>query len=225
MKEARDFSIVGHINNHYDDLREDVDSLESFDDFVEAKEKRRAVLFDFIQIGELVNQLSPAFLKRFNRPETSQLIAIRNRIVHGYSTVRDDIIFNTIKNDLPTFIHRLAAFARDFYLETVKSFLGKTVKVIVDRPIGHQHEGIAYPLNYGYYEGLTALDGEYQDAYVIDVNQPIEACSGKVIAIVHRLDDVEDKLVVATGECDLSMEEIEEKLFFQEQFFRHEILR
>ena len=78
--------------------------------------------------------------------------------------------------------------------------LGKIVKVTVDRPMGiyhPKHKDIYYPINYGYIEGIMATDGEEQDAYILGVNKPVEEFTGKVIAIIHRLNDVEDKWVVA----------------------------
>ena len=78
--------------------------------------------------------------------------------------------------------------------------LGKIVKVTVDRPMGTyhpKHKDIYYPINYGYIEGIMASDGEEQDAYILGVNKPVEELTGKVIAIIHRLNDVEDKWVVA----------------------------
>ena len=78
--------------------------------------------------------------------------------------------------------------------------LGKIVKVTVDRPMGTyhpKHKDIYYPINYGYIEGIMASDGEEQDAYILGVNKPVEEFTGKVIAIIRRLNDVEDKWVVA----------------------------
>ena len=98
MKEGRDFAIVNKINNHFNDLNEDLKVINSFEDFVNNKERRRAILFDFLQIGELTNQLSKKFKTEFNNKNAFRLIAIRNRIVHGYSTIRDDIIYNTLNS-------------------------------------------------------------------------------------------------------------------------------
>ena len=77
--------------------------------------------------------------------------------------------------------------------------LGKIVKVIVDRPLGTyhpKHKDIYYSVNYGYIEGVMAADGEEQDAYILGVNEPIKEFSGKIIAIIHRFDDIEEKWVV-----------------------------
>lgn len=63
-----------------------------------------------------------------------------------------------------------------------------------------------------------------QDAYILGVNKPVEEFTGKVIAIIHRLNDVEDKWVVAPEDELYSKEQIEEQVQFQEKYFEHEIL-
>ena len=102
----------------------------------------------------------------------------------------------------------------------------KTVTVTVDRPLGTchpKHPDILYSVNYGYVEGIPAPDGEWQDAYVLGVDVPLETFTGYVIAEIHRLDDVEDKWVVAPGNVHFSAEEIRAAVFFQERFFQTEV--
>ena len=104
--------------------------------------------------------------------------------------------------------------------------LGKVVKVIVDRPLGTyhpKHKDIYYSVNYGYVEGIIVADGEEQDAYILGVNEPIKEFSGKVIAIIHRFDDIEEKLVVAPEGISFTKDEIMQQVNFQEQFFKIEI--
>ncbi len=96
------------------------------------------------------------------------------------------------------------------------------VKVIVDRPmesIHPKHDDIIYPVNYGYIEGIIAGDGEEQDAYILGVDKPIKELEGKVIAIIRRKDDVENKWVVAPEETRFTKDEIAEQVKFQEQYF------
>lgn len=104
--------------------------------------------------------------------------------------------------------------------------LGKIVAVIVDRPLGSRHPDfdMIYPINYGYVDGIFAPDGEEQDVYILGVEKPIKTFEGKVIAIVHRFNDNEDKWVVAPEGMSFSEEEIEEMLYFQEQYFESEII-
>lgn len=54
---------------------------------------------------------------------------------------------------------------------------------------------------------------------------PLETAEGVCIAIVHRLDDDDNKLIVVEEGKALSDEEIEKAVHFREQFFRHEIIR
>ena len=104
--------------------------------------------------------------------------------------------------------------------------IGKTVKVIIDRPLGSfhpKHKDLYYPINYGYISDVIGGDGEEQDAYILGVDTPIKEFSGTVIAIIHRLDDVEDKWVVAPAGMSFTEEEIFQAVKFQEQYFKIEI--
>ena len=105
--------------------------------------------------------------------------------------------------------------------------IGSVVKVIIDRPLGSyhpEHKDIYYPINYGYIEGIIAPDGEEQDAYVLGVQTTVKEFTGKVIAIIHRYDDVEEKWVVAPEGMYFRKEEIEKQVSFQEQYFKYSIM-
>jgi len=108
-----------------------------------------------------------------------------------------------------------------------KDFLNKTVDVIIDRPLGSVHPkwNFEYPINYGYIKDVMAPDGEELDAYVLKVNQSLKEFKGKVIAIIHRFDDDDDKLIVIPSDESITDEEIEKSVEFQEKFFKHEIYR
>lgn len=112
-------------------------------------------------------------------------------------------------------------------LEIAKKFLGQKVEVKFDRPLGSKHpkHNFLYEVNYGYLEGVKAPDGEDLDAYYLGIDQPLEMASGVVKAIIHRLDNDDDKLIVLPEDLELTDSEIEEKVNFQEQYFKHQILR
>ena len=100
--------------------------------------------------------------------------------------------------------------------------ISQNVTVTVDRPLGSCHPdypSTIYPINYGYIKGVIAPDGEEQDAYILGVNEPILEFCGRVIAIIHRLDDIENKLVVAPDGVMFSEQEIIEQTYFQEKYF------
>lgn len=105
--------------------------------------------------------------------------------------------------------------------------IGDIVTVTVDRPLGSYHpkyKDMYYPINYGYIEGIIAPDGEEQDAYILGVNEPVETFTGKIISIVYRSDDVEEKYVVCPENVSYSKEEIMKQINFQEQYYQSEII-
>jgi inorganic pyrophosphatase len=106
-------------------------------------------------------------------------------------------------------------------------YIGKTVSVKVDRPIGSKHPkfDFSYPVNYGFVPDTTSPDGEELDAYVLGVDKPLETFTGKCVAIIHRLDDNDDKLVIVPENFNPTDDEIRVATNFQEQFFKSEILK
>jgi 8-oxo-dGTP pyrophosphatase MutT (NUDIX family) len=105
----------------------------------------------------------------------------------------------------------------------IREHLGKLVQVVVDRPIGYLHGDLLYPINYGYIPGVLADDGEEQDAYILGVLKPVEAFEGRVIGVVRRKNDCEDKLVVAPEGQVFHQGQIAEAVDFQERFFETRI--
>lgn len=106
-------------------------------------------------------------------------------------------------------------------------FLNKIVNVKIDRPLGSKHpkHDIIYPINYGYIPNTVNFDGEELDAYVLGVNEPIETFTGKCIAVIHRLNDNDDKLIIAPEGQNFTYDEIRNITNFQEKFFTSEILK
>ncbi len=108
-----------------------------------------------------------------------------------------------------------------------KQFLGKIVTVKIDRPLGSKHPDwdFIYPVNYGYIPHTISGDGEELDACILGVSEPLQTFCGKCIAIIHRLDDDDDKLIVVPENREFSDEEIRVLVNFQERFFKSEIVR
>ena len=56
-----------------------------------------------------------------------------------------------------------------------ESFLGKTVRILIDRPIRSTHpkyKDMIYPINYGFIPNVWSEDGEELDVYLLGVNKP-----------------------------------------------------
>lgn len=105
-------------------------------------------------------------------------------------------------------------------------FIGKTVKIIIDRPMGSRHPAYnyIYPINYGYLPNTMSGDGEELDAYVLGVDVPLKEFTGIVIAVIKRLSEDDDKLVAAPPDIKLSRQQIAALTYFQEQHFQIKIL-
>ena len=106
------------------------------------------------------------------------------------------------------------------------NILGKKFEIKIDRPIGSahpKHPDIIYPINYGFVENLMGGDGEEQDVYLLGVNEKVMEYECKVIGVVHRLNDNEDKWVACPVNMDFSRDEILKGIYFQEQFYKSEI--
>lgn len=150
---------------------------------------------------------------------------------------------NDVKGIAPRNLYKKFGFEEDelieefgypnqrFVLHVNKSadnaIIGTTVTVTVDRPLGSyhpEHKDMYYPVNYGYIEGIMAPDGEEQDAYILGLNEPVDKFIGKIIAIVHRKDDIEEKWVVVPDGMIFSKDEIRQQIHFQEQYFDSEIV-
>ena len=105
----------------------------------------------------------------------------------------------------------------------VRSYLGKTVRIEIDRPIGYVHrkgeKTLVYPINYGFIPNVLGGDGEELDVYLMDVDTSVTEYVGQIIGIVYRRNDVEDKLIMAPVGTLHTAEEIANAIHFQEKYY------
>lgn len=106
-------------------------------------------------------------------------------------------------------------------------YIGNTVKVKIDRPLNSKHpkHGFVYSVNYGFVPNTISGDGEELDCYVLGINKKLESFEGKCIAVIHRTNDNDDKLIIVEEGKNYTDEEIREFTNFQEQYFESEIIR
>ena len=106
----------------------------------------------------------------------------------------------------------------------VEGYLGKSVTIEIDRPVGYVHhkgeKTLVYPINYGYIPNVFGGDGEELDVFLIGVEQPVSSYTGQIIGIFYRADDVEDKLVMAPTGVSFTAEEIARAVYFQEKYYQ-----
>ena len=108
-----------------------------------------------------------------------------------------------------------------------ESFLDKIVTVIIDRPLGSRHplHDFYYPVNYGYIPNTVSGDGEELDAYVLGEHESLKRFTGRVIAVIHRLDDDDDKLIVVKNGKNYTDDQIRALTEFREKCYSSVIIR
>ena len=109
----------------------------------------------------------------------------------------------------------------------IKDYLGKKITIKIDRPLGTRHpkHNFIYLLNYGYVPNTISDDGEELDAYLLGVFDQLKEYHGKVIAIIYRTNDNDDKLVVVPDGVNYTDDQIMALTEFQERFFKSVIWR
>ena len=108
-----------------------------------------------------------------------------------------------------------------------KDYIGKVIDIKIDKPFGSKHpkHGFIYPVNYGFVPGTISGDGEELDCYLLGVFKPVDEFRGKCIAIIHRTNDNDDKLIIVPEDKDYNNDQIEALVEFQESYFEHIIWR
>ena len=158
------------------------------------------------------------FIKNFNRDVMPKILLL----IEKYNN--NVIVFHSHK-EADDYIKYIITEHWDAYDRNMKLIPRKmTVTVKIDRPLGSyhpKHKDLYYPINYGYVEGVIAGDGEEQDAYILGINEPLETFTGNIIAVIHRINDNENKWVVAKENTNYTVQEIEKQVQFQEKYFEH----
>jgi uncharacterized protein with HEPN domain len=96
------------IKKYLFDIRESIDSIDKylgntrdFSDYLANKMLRRAVERAFEIIGEAMNRIERIDPK-IEISAKKQIINMRNRVIHGYDKIDDEIVWGTIVRHLPT---------------------------------------------------------------------------------------------------------------------------
>ncbi len=114
-------------------------------------------------------------------------------------------------------------------MQNSKYFLGKMINIKIDRKLGSKHSEKypkhIYPVNYGYVPNTKSGDGKELDCYILGIYEPIENFTGRCIAIIHRLNENDDKLIVVPDGKNFTNKEIRVLTEFQERFYKSTIIR
>jgi len=85
----------------------------SFDEFSENFMAVEACLYNFQIMGEAVSQLPDEFKQKETHIPWSLIKGMRNRLIHEYFGTDIFVVWNTIKNDLPSLKADLAKIASE----------------------------------------------------------------------------------------------------------------
>ena len=95
------------INKFLYDIKESIESIENylgekrdFNKYISDKMLRRAVEREFEIIGEAMNRIEKID-STINISSKKQIINMRNRVIHGYDKIDNEIIWGTIVRHLP----------------------------------------------------------------------------------------------------------------------------
>ncbi len=96
------------IKKYLFDIHESIDSIETylgdkrdFKAYLADKMLRRAVEREFEIIGEAMSRIEKLD-SSLNISSKKQIISMRNRVIHGYDKIDNEIIWGTIVRHLPT---------------------------------------------------------------------------------------------------------------------------
>lgn len=133
------------------------------------------------------------------------------------------------KQIVPTVDFGIEEYHKALGLKQIEAYnyIGNVVQVKIDRPLNSRHPkyGFVYPVNYGFVPNTISGDGEELDCYVLGIDKAIGSFEGKCIAVIHRQNDNDDKLIVVPVGKEFTDEEIRRLTDFQEQYFESEIIR
>lgn len=215
---VQDNRIMCAIWKYYKDISNDIQKKNNnYDNY----DLYRLLSYSLIQISEQVEKLSLELISKIDSSLIKGILGIKDLLMNGLSSINESSLYITIKNSLSKLMEELNKYG---YYDLVESMLHKPVLVEIDRPIGYDHNGIIYELNYGYTKRLVSPDGDYLDAYIIDDDLYSSSYFGEVIAIVHRKNDIEDKLIVGKKGQTISKEDLLKKINFQEKYFDIELI-
>jgi len=98
------------------DVLSSIESIESFfpngyhfKEYLENKMLRRAVERELEIIGEAMNRCLK-IVPEIEIPEAKRIVAFRNRVIHGYDSVDNTLVWGVVINHLPALKSRTSDF-------------------------------------------------------------------------------------------------------------------
>ena len=191
--------------------------------------KKEAIFLKEIRRDKLPPDFKDLWLFRRNIDLKDITFSDGESIDARWVTIEEFMRMYENKEIIPTVDFGMNEYHKALVLEQIESYkyIGNIVQVKIDRPLNSNHpkHGFTYPVNYGFVPNTISGDGEELYCYVLGIDKPIDNFEGKCIAVIHRTNDNDDKLIVVPEGKNYTDEEIRELTNFQEQYFESEIIK
>ena len=99
MLGKKEKGIILNIISHCERIEEKISNI-SKQIFDKNKDIQEIVCFNIFQIGELAKNLSPEFIHQYTRVPWRQIKGMRDKIGHGYGTVKMNDVWKTAIEDI-----------------------------------------------------------------------------------------------------------------------------
>ncbi|MAG01785.1 hypothetical protein CMI42_00455 [Candidatus Pacearchaeota archaeon] len=112
MTEHNELAYINHILDAIDDIEESIDIL-SKEKFIKTKDIKEANIRRLEIIGEAVSNLPNSFRIKYPEVPWRVIVGNRDKMIHHYFGVNLDVVWNTIKKDVPDLKQKILRIKRD----------------------------------------------------------------------------------------------------------------
>ena len=190
-------------------MNKNILSINTIDNVDFASAIGKAILFDLLQIGELVNAFPDEFLALLNEKDVKGVIGTRNIIVHGYDKLKRENIIKSIKYGVPSLLEQINTIGLEQYEKGVKKLLDQKIDIFINEKVGDVIDGEKQDLNLGYADEIISPDGQFIDVWILDVKVPLRHCSACIQLGLRNPDTKEVILLATVADVALTQSEID----------------
>lgn len=109
--EYRDETRIAHMLEALSRLSAEVLEIKDVGDLSLADRLTRAVMCDFIILGEAANNLSESFCSAHPDIPWRDIAGFRHKLVHDYSGIDFGVVFDALKRDVPLLLPKIRKLA------------------------------------------------------------------------------------------------------------------
>ena len=99
MLSTKEKGIMLYIIKHCSRIENKIDNV-PYEQFLSDEDIKEIVSFNVLQIGELAKNLSSDFMKQYSKMPWKDIKGMRDRLAHGYGTIKLEEIWKTATQDI-----------------------------------------------------------------------------------------------------------------------------